>query len=421
MSLKYGRTAALAMCLLAATASAHAVEALERYARIQALSAPGKDLDIYDPGISSPKSVAFSSDGSKLYINSLEGEQTLVYSFPQLKPLKQITYRFGKANNALFQGNESTVFGYKYRGYAGPDYNTFSGKPVEMAFSHKGRYLWVPFYRRSFDPRAVSPSAIAIIDTRNDTMVRVMPTGPLPKFVAVSPDSRWVAVTHWGDNTIGLIDTRAESPESFAYARHLVVGSRLNLDSVSGDRDKNCGFCLRGTVFVEDGKTLLVARMGGGGIAGFDVASGSYLGTVSNIVTNPRHIVVSDDQQMLYVSGNQSGQIGRYSLPDILARLKQAKGQVVANRPGEVLNVGKGARTIVLNHRNDELYAAINNQSKLIRINLSKWTIDATVSVDPFAVGLAISPDDRTIVTTSQGRTGLGGGNSVGLYRAKAD
>ncbi|MFZ9934395.1 MAG: hypothetical protein ACO3EU_03215, partial [Arenimonas sp.] len=79
MSLKYGRTAALAMCLLAATASAHAVEALERYARIQALSAPGKDLDIYDPGISSPKSVAFSSDGSKLYINSLEGEQTLVY------------------------------------------------------------------------------------------------------------------------------------------------------------------------------------------------------------------------------------------------------------------------------------------------------------------------------------------------------
>jgi hypothetical protein len=38
------------------------------------------------------------------------------------------------------------------------------------------------------------------------------------------------------------------------------------------------------------------------------------------------------------------------------------------------------------------------------------------VAVDPFTVGLAVSPDGRTIVTTSQGRSGQGG-NSVGLYQ----
>lgn len=63
----------------------------------------------------------------------------------------------------------------------------------QMAMSHNGKYLWVPYYRRSFDLKASSPSALAIIDMQTDKVVRVMPTGPLPKYVAISPTPvrRW--------------------------------------------------------------------------------------------------------------------------------------------------------------------------------------------------------------------------------------
>jgi len=241
---------------------AQAQESLVRVGRIQALGKTNAPHDIYDVRIQSPKSAMFSQDGKKLYINALEGGQTLVYSFPELQPLRSIDHTFGPADAALFQ-NETTVFGYPYfHGKAG-QYNHFLGKPVEMAMSHNGKYLWVPYYRRSFDLNASSPSALAIIDMQTDKVVRVMPTGPLPKYVAISPDSKQAVVTHWGDNTLGVLDISADHPRDFRYSGHWVVERKLPTEGIKGNRDNNCGFCLRGTAYTPDGQTVLVARMTG--------------------------------------------------------------------------------------------------------------------------------------------------------------
>lgn len=59
---------------------------------------------------------------------------------------------------------------------------------------------------------------------------------------------------------------------------------------------------------------------------------------------------------------------------------------------------------------------AVNNQARLVKVDLASWQVVDSVAVDPFTVGLAVSPDGKTIVTTSQGRAGPGGGQSVGLY-----
>jgi DNA-binding beta-propeller fold protein YncE len=395
-----------------------AQESLVRVGRIQALGKTHAPQDIYDVRIQSPKSAMFSPDGKKLYINALEGGQTLVYSFPELQPLRSIDHTFGAADAALFQ-NETTVFGYPYfHGKAG-QYNHFLGKPVEMAMSHNGKYLWVPYYRRSFDLNASSPSALAIIDMQTDKVVRVMPTGPLPKYVAISPDSRQAVVTHWGDNTLGVLDISAEHPKDFRYSGHWVVERKLPTEGIKGNRDNNCGFCLRGTVYTPDGQTVLVARMGGGGVAGFDAATGRYLGTVTDIVPNPRHMVVSHDGRTLYVSGNQSGLVGRYDLAAVVQALKAAGAQRVAGPGGRSLSVGMGVRTIELSPDQRSLYAAINNEAKLVKVDLASWSVVARSDVDPFTVGLAVSPDGKTIVTTSQGRE-MVGGYSVGLYRDSA-
>ena len=128
------------------------------------------------------------------------------------------------------------------------------------------------YYRRSYDKNAESPSAVAIIDTELDEIVRVMPTGPLPKMIASSEDGKYMAITHWGDNTIGIIDIASDTVANFNYVKHLVVDRKLTLkykEGVKINRDAQCGYCLRGTVFSPDSKYLLVGRMGGGGIAVF--------------------------------------------------------------------------------------------------------------------------------------------------------
>jgi len=50
----------------------------------------------------------------------------------------------------------------------------------------------VTYYRRSYDANAIDPSAVCIIDTDSDSIVRVIPTGPLPKMITCSPNNKHI-------------------------------------------------------------------------------------------------------------------------------------------------------------------------------------------------------------------------------------
>ncbi len=412
-------TLALLMTQAAAAFAQNLQLDLERYGRIHN-GVPGARLkvDIRDGEIYSPKSVRYSADGRKLYINSLEGSKTVVYSWPELKKLNTISHRFTAKDAALFQG-EDTVFDYRYfRSSPSGDNNVFAGKPVESELSHDGRYLWIPYYRRDFDAYGQSPGAIAIVDTRDDKILRVMPTGPIPKYVVASPDGRFVAVIHWGDNTIGLIDTSANDPRDYKYVAHLKVESQLTqADKANTDRDKTCGYCLRGSVFSPDSQYLLVARMGQGGIAGFHIPSRKYLGTVMNVKSTPRHLVLSRDGRHLFASANVSGFISKVSLAPLIAALEGANGKRISGPRWQDTAVGVGARTVDITHDGRFLFVAVNNTSELVAVHAESMQVVSRVKVDPYAVGLAVAPDDRTVVLTSQGRSGKGGGNAVNFIR----
>lgn len=393
---------------------------LTREARIQSfLQKTKSEKDIYDPSIRSPKSALFSLDGRKLYINALEGYQTVVYSWPELKRIKAINHTFNDSNQYLFKNGESTVFDYPFY-QKDIKKNNFNGKPVEMTLSHEGRYLWVPYYRRHYDESAQSPSAVAIIDTTTDQIVRVMPTGPIPKYVSVSPDGRTLAVTHWGDNTIGLIDISSSDPQNFAYTEHLVVEKQMSQEGLKGtDRDDTCGYCLRGTVFTLDSRFLIVARMGGGGLAAFDLQTNKYLGTVLNLKPTPRHLIVSEDGQSLIVSSNQSGYVTRMNLETLIREFQSAQGRRITGTKGIEVFVGKGARTIEVDSKNNIVYAAVNDGLKLVAVDLIQMKVIAETAIDPYPVGLAISRDGQHVVITSQGHAGQGGGNAVNIVRVQ--
>lgn len=379
---------------------------------------PDHKADVYDRSISSPKSAIFTLDGSKFYVHSLEGFRTSVYETGSWKRIKVIHHDFDQGNNYLFKGDSISVFNYKYpKERKKGSYNYFAGKPVESCLSHNGKYLWVTYYRRNYDKNAEGPSAVAIIDTEIDEIVRVMPTGPLPKMIACSPDNRFIAVTHWGDNTVGIIDISQDDPMRFEYIEHCIVDRRAVLDFDTDkaiNRDNNCGNCLRGTVFSPDGRFLLVGKMGGsGGIMIFDTQDWSSLGTIRGMQANLRHMVIHKEN--LYISTNRTGFVQKCNWKDMVKFRVENEGRVVYFKQWESASVGSGARTIDISGDGDYLFAAVNNKCTVKAIRTSDMKVVAEINADAYPVGMALSPNENYLVITSQGKRDKGG-NSVMIF-----
>jgi DNA-binding beta-propeller fold protein YncE len=381
-------------------------------ARIQCYNSYVKNNnDIYDRNIGSPKSVIILEEKNKFYINNLENKATTVYDLNNFDMLKNIKHKFTKANSFLFK--DTSLFDYKFH-TRNSEFNIFQGKPVEGCFSHNKKYLWVTYYRRTYDINAVDPSALAIIDTDKDEIVRVMPTGPLPKMIACSPDNRYIAVTHWGDNTIGIIDISSNNIDSFKYIKLFEVGKRRSLtyDNITKiDRDKDCGYCLRGTVFSPDSKYLLVARMGGGGIAVFDMIGMKYIRSVFGMQSNIRHISVLGDQ--LYISTNVTGYVQITNIYDLIHSAINSKSDYTNWKSKYV---GKGVRTIAVSEDGKYIFAAVNNESKVSVIRATDMSIISTINADSFPVGMDIADKSSRLIVTSQGRISSGGGQSVMIF-----
>ncbi len=377
----------------------------------------GCPADYRDPYVNSPKSANIHPDGTKYYVNSLEGCATVVYDMKTHERLKVINYKFeDKKDSALW--SKPSEF-YPFTHYT-ERLNTFMGKPVESTFSHGGRYLWIPFYRRTYDLNAQDPSAVAVIDTRTDEIVRLMETGPLPKMVACSHDGRHVAITHWGNNTVGLVNVASLNPEEWFHEKLLVVDYVLPLNyslTEPVDRDNKSGYCLRGTVFTPDDKYLLVGCMGGnGGIAVIDMTTEKYLGRVLGMMANVRHLVIRDGY--LYLSVNKAGYVQRLPLDKFMKVAQSMTGKTATVGGWQNCKVGEGARTIELSPSGHFVFAACNLASRLYVVDTRTMTVADTISVDSYPVGLDISNDGRFVIVTSQGR-GKQGGNAVNIYEVK--
>ena len=366
--------------------------------------------DKFDTTINSPKSVNILDQSDKFYVHSLEGCRTSVYRLSDFKLLKSIPHVFNASNQYLFK--ETDYFDYKFR-TKDKNLNYFSGKPVESCFSHNGKSLWVTYYRRTYDLNAIDPSAVCIIDTEADTIVRVMPTAPLPKMISCSPDNRTIAVTHWGDNTIALIDNQSESPADFKYLKNIAIDRKLSLNFAKNDSDNNCGNCLRGTVFTPDNKYLLVGKMGSNSVAVVDVDAQKHIGSIFGMKNNMRHLIISKGK--LYLSINKTGYVQKADLKDLLLFNESGKRNKTYSKWQSAF-VGEGARTIVADPTGNYIFAAANNKSLISVVRTSDMKVVAQCPADSYPVGMDISSNGETLIVTSQGKSG-DGGNSVMVYK----
>lgn len=372
----------------------------------------GGGADTRDAFINSPKSVNIHPDGKKYYVNSLEGGTTVIFDAATHKRLGVIRHTFDASTDRLWSEPSDL---YPFTHYK-PN-NRFMGKPVESTFSHGGRYLWVPYYRRSYDINAQDPSAVAVIDTKGDSIVKMMECGPLPKMVATSPDGRYVAIAHWGNNTVALIDISSSDPADWHHSDLFTVDYRLPLNfplDRSVDRDNGSGYALRGTVFTPGGRYLLVGCMGGGGgIAVIDMSTRRYLGRVLGMMSNVRHLLIKGPY--LYLSINGAGYVQRIEWKKLADAATNMKGKQTVLTGWANCKVGAGARTITISPSGRYVFAACNTVSRIFIVDTEKMKTIGSIAADSYPVGMDISDDGRFLFTTSQGRKNQGG-NAVDIY-----
>ena len=367
----------------------------------------------YDADIRSPKSASFVPGGEKFYVNSLEGGKTVAYKTEGLEKIKTISHNFESGTGPLWLAPSGY---YEFTHYPGGENKSFMGKPVEEAITRDGKYMFVPYYRRTFDINAQDPSALAVIDVEKDEIILMTETGPLPKMVALSNSGNLLAITHWGNNTVGFLDISDEDPHKWHHLPPITIGNKLNLNyslTKSIDRDSGSGYSLRGTVFLPGDSLLLISGMGGP-LAVIDVKKMEWIGMIPSL-SQMRHVIVKGEN--IYMSRNSSGEVFSVPLDSLVQAIGRQRGSTREFKiPGiKHVKVGGGARTLKASPSGKYLFVACNSSSALYVVDSEKMEVIGSLAVDSFPVGLDISPDGKYIVVTSQGRKN-GGGNAVNIY-----
>ena len=185
--------------------------------------------------------------------------------------------------------------------------DSYQGAPVEAAFTSDGSYVFVSNYRMygpGYDPRAGGDvcekdrgqdSFVYRIDTETLLIDRLYRAGPVPKYMAVTPDDSLLLVSNWCGYDVSVIDLQTHET--------LV--------------EVEVGRYPRGIAVTSDGATAFVAVMGSTDIAVIDLpavtadatqldAGGEPAGLsyLEGVGDQPRHLVLSPDDEVLYLSLN---------------------------------------------------------------------------------------------------------------------
>jgi YVTN family beta-propeller protein len=279
----------------------------------------------------SPKSVVASGTGLVFAQNMMYTHTISVFSAADLSLAKTISDSVDLAN-----------FGID--GHPG----TSQGAPVEAAFTSDGAYAYVSnysMYGENFGPEGsdecepedgYDDSFVYRISTATLEIDQVIGVGSVPKYVAVTPDDRFVLVTNWCTFDLSVIDVAsATEVQRIPIGRHprgiaVATDSRtayvavmgedvivsVDLDDFTTEPLVWSGDGPRHIVLSLDGATLYVTHNSSGTVASVDVASGEVTNSVST-GSRPRTMAISADGRALYVVNYDSSTVTKLAASDL--------------------------------------------------------------------------------------------------------
>lgn len=247
------------------------------------------------------------------------------------------------------------------------------GSPVEAAFTPDGRYVYVSNYKMfgpgyrpvaddSCDRGSWDDSYVYKIDVASLAIVAVVPTGAVPKFLAVSPDGSRLVVSNWCGFDVSVIDTATDTE----------IG-RVDV-----------GRHPRGVAIRSDSRYAYVTVMGEARIDVIDLQSLYVVNAVRDAAgATPRHVLLSSDDRYLFVSNHTMNSVRKVDLSTM----------TVAG----IARTGVETRTMAISDDGESLYVVNYQDGTVSKVRTSDMEILQTVYSGVRPVGITYDADTRQV------------------------
>ena len=344
---------ALCAVTIASAPLAHSSEPLSQDTRMKLVKTFSGNL--------SPKSVLSSGAGLVSAHNMMYNHTVTIYDSKTMELVSTVK-----------DSVDLKSFGFsKYSG-------TYRGAPVEGAFSPDGKYLYFTnyaMYGKGFNKEGhdtCSPSSgydssfLSRINLSTYTIDAVYPVGSVPKVVQVTPDNKYILVSNWCSYTLSVISVAEEK-----VIKSIKIGRYP-----------------RGIVITKDSAFAFVAEMGGNRLHRINLANFEH--TYIPIGLNPRALVLSPDNKVLYATMNLSGQIAAWDL--------------VANKSLGKAKIGQAARSLDISSDGTALFATNFKSGTVSKVRTSDLKVLQTIKVCSEPIGISYdAPTARTWVACYKG------------------
>ena len=245
---------------------------------------------------------------------------------------------------------------------------TVQGAPVEAAFTPDARYVYVSNYSMygpgqgpegsdtctpaSAAAAGDTPSYVYRVDTRTLAVDQVIQVGLVPKYVAVTPDGKYVLVTDWCSWDLRIID---------AAQGKVVATLPMN------------GSYPRGIAVSPDSSTAYIAVMGSDDVEKVDLKTLTVEGSFV-VGENPRHLVMDPAGAYLYASLNSPGEVVKVDLAD---------DTVVGTA-----HTGEDCRSLAISTDGRSLYVVNYTSDTISKLRASDLSVLQTIPTGVHPIGI---------------------------------
>jgi YVTN family beta-propeller protein len=246
------------------------------------------------------------------------------------------------------------------------------GSPVEAAFLPDASYVYVSNYKMygpGFDPSADDncnkgkwdDSYVYKVNTTTFEIEKVIATGSVPKFMAVTPDGSRLLVSNWCGFDVSVIDTATDTEIT-----RIPVGRHP-----------------RGIAVTSNSRYAYVTVMGEAKILKIDLSSNGVIASVPGAGSTPRHLLLSPDNRYLYVSNNHE---------NLVRKIDLQTGVVLGKA-----RTGVETRTMAMAEDGASLYVVNYEDGTVSKVRTSDMEILQTEPSGVHPVGITYDPVTRQI------------------------
>ena len=302
----------------------------------------------------SPKSVRASKTGYVSAHNMMYRHSITIYDANSLDLIKTIP-------------DQVRLSDFGVTGYSG----LHRGAPVEGAYSHDGKYLYVTnyaMYGKGFNREGTDVcnpadkydrSFLYRIDTSTWKIDALYRVGVVPKVVDVTPDNKYVLVTNWCSYDLTVISTETQK-----VIKTIKIGAYP-----------------RGITVSQDSKFAYIAQMGGSVIHRINLET--FEKELLSIGSNPRAIVLSPDNSILYATLNSSGRVVAFDL---------ASKKVIRS-----VKTGSASRSLDISSDGTSLYVVNYTSDTVSKVRTSDFKVLQKLKVCNEPIGITYEPIHKRV------------------------